>query len=236
MTSHDREPVLTIPRFSAIPFLRHGFGAAGWTEEDLRGWPGAARFSFVFLKQVHSDTVRFIDRDPGKTLEGDALVTNLPGLLLLIRTADCLPVLLIDERKRVVGAVHCGWRGTLKLILERAVRGMIERWGSSPADILAGLGPCISGDCYEVGAEVRESFAAAGFPGEIFRAAEGLGKKYFLDLRKANRQQLLRIGVPPANIFELGGCTHCDEKYHSYRRDRNTKARMISFIGIKKSV
>jgi len=236
MSKKDIEPFLTIPRFSAIPFIRHGFGTAGSTERDLRNREGGAGFRLVLLKQIHSEIVRFIDRLPQRKLEGDALVTERPGLLLIIKTADCLPVLIVDERRRVIAAVHCGWRGTLQLVLERAVQGMMERYGCRNADLLAGFGPCISGDCYEVGEEVRQSFVGAGFPAEIFRSREGGGNKYLLDLGEANRWQLQRLGVPAANIFRLDACTHCDKGYYSYRRDKNSKARMLSFIGISSSV
>ncbi len=97
---------------------------------------------------------------------------GLPGLLLIIKTADCLPVLLVDESRRVIAAVHCGWSGTLQLVLEKVVLGMMERYGCRNADLLAGFGPCIGGDCYEVGEDVRRGFAGAGFPAELFEPSK----------------------------------------------------------------
>src|SRR5512137_2325214 len=95
-------------------------------------------------------------------------MTNVPGLLLVIRTADCLPVLLVDEENRAVAAVHCGWRGTERRILEKTVKAMEGAYGSKPADMRAALGPCIGPACYEVGPEVRQAYLKAGFPASVF--------------------------------------------------------------------
>jgi YfiH family protein len=160
------------------------------------------------------------------------VVTGLPGILLIVKTADCLPVLLVDPGRRVVAAVHCGWKGTLARLLEKTVAVMSSRCGSHPASLLAALGPCIGADCYEVGPEVREHFLAAGFPSSLFRSLSGQRSRYLFDLRGANLYVLRRLGVPAQKIFSANVCTHCAPRLPSYRRDRQKAGRMLSFIGI----
>ncbi len=224
--------VITIPRFKRIPFLRHGFGSRDWQGKDFKKsgeWDG---FRPLFLKQVHSDIVHFIDEMPRRRLRGDALVTRLPGLLLVIKTADCLPVLLVDEKRCAIAAVHCGWRGTRLRVLERAIRGMQERYSVDPKSLLAAFGPCIDGGCYEVGEDVRGLYAAGGFPGALFKPLSTPSGRYLFDLRAAARLQVLGCGVRKENIFSLDICTHCHPDYPSYRRQKDDCGRMLSFIGI----
>src|SRR5512139_3860133 len=115
-------PFLVVPRLARVPGLVHGFGRAGWSERDFRAFAAARGLEPVIMRQLHSDVIHRLDEAPSERLEGDALITDVPGLLPVIRTADCLPVLLVDEANRAVAAVHCGWRGTEKRILEKAVR------------------------------------------------------------------------------------------------------------------
>jgi purine-nucleoside/S-methyl-5'-thioadenosine phosphorylase / adenosine deaminase len=224
--------VITIPRFDRIPFIHHGFGAGSWTERDLRDFAAGRGLKPILLNQVHSDTVHVIEEAPRKRIRGDAAITRQPGLLLVIRTADCLPVLLVETRKRVVAAVHCGWKGTAKRILEKVVLEMEERQGADPAAILAALGPCIGCSCYEVGEDVRSTFRKSGFPEFLFRPTAGRAGRYLFDLRSSNRLQLLELGVKADHIFGADICTHCDARYPSYRRDKDTCTRMLSFIGL----
>ncbi|MCU0244868.1 MAG: polyphenol oxidase family protein [Acidobacteria bacterium] len=145
---------LTVPRWLAVPGLVHGFGDGGWSEAGFAAFAAAKGMTPVVMRQVHGDAVVRLDGPPAAKPEGDALMTGVPGLLLVVRTADCLPVLLVDAERGAVAAVHCGWRGTQKRILEKAVLAMGEAYGSKPADMTAALGPCIGAACYEVGAEV----------------------------------------------------------------------------------
>src|SRR5512136_47828 len=182
----SRCPYLSVPRLAAVPGLVHGFGEARWSEADFLAFAEAQAMRPVIMHQLHSDIIHRLEQAPAKKLDGDALMTNVPGLLLVIRTADCLPVLLVDEANRAVAAVHCGWRGTEKRILEKAVRAMGEAYGSKPGEMLGALGPCIGPACYEVGPEVRAGFLRAGFPPTVFCPAPGREKKSLLDLREAN--------------------------------------------------
>ena len=166
--TENKSPFLTVSRFAAVPGLVHGFGDGRWSEADFLAFAASREMRPVVMRQLHSDTIHRLEAAPDRKLEGDALMTNVPGLLLVIRTADCLPVLLVDEKNRAVAAVHCGWRGTEKRILENAVRAMGEVYGSRPGEMLAALGPCIGAACYEVGPEVCTGFVRAGFPETLF--------------------------------------------------------------------
>jgi len=166
--TENKSPFLTVSRFAAVPGLVHGFGDGRWSEADFLAFAASREMRPVVMRQLHSDMIHRLEAAPDKKLEGDALMTSVPGLLLVIRTADCLPVLLVDEKNRAVAAVHCGWRGTEKRILEKAVRAMGEACGSKPGEMLAALGPCIGAACYEVGPEVRKGYLEAGFPASVF--------------------------------------------------------------------
>ena len=241
MTVNQR-PYLTVPRLDLLPGLVHGFGGARWSEADLLAFAAAKGLRPVIMHQLHSDIVHRLDEAPPEAkLEGDALMTNVPGSLLVVRTADCLPVLLLDEANRAVAAVHCGWRGTENRLLEKAVKAMGEAYGSKPGDLLAALGPCIGAACYEVGPEVREAFLRAGFPPSVFVErghvpgvhVPGLKSKYLLDLKAASRWLLDGLGFKKANVFDAGpACTHCEPRLLSYRRHPADPRRMYNFIGL----
>jgi len=244
----------TVPRLAEIAGLVHGFGGAGWSEADFLTFAASRGLEPVIMRQLHSDTVHHLGAAPAGKLEGDALLTNVPGLLLVIRTADCLPVFLVDANSRAVAAVHCGWRGTEKRILEKAARAMVRAYGSKSGALLAALGPCIGSACYEVGPQVREGFRRAGFPPSVFTEcperghvpsahvptslpvspAESPGgpEKSFLDLRAANVWLLREMGFKKENILDCGlACTHCEPHFLSYRRDPGESRRMYNFIG-----
>jgi YfiH family protein len=228
-----RTPYFIVPRLAKAGWLVHGFGRAGWGEEDLRTSAALQDFRPVIMHQLHSDIVHRLGGVPSGKLEGDALMTDVPGLLLVIRTADCLPVFLVDESLRAVAAVHCGWRGTRARILERTVRKMTQAYGTDPADLLAALGPCIGSACYEVGPEVREAFWSAGFPEDVFDSIPSRPAKARLDLRRANAWLLLGLGVKTPNIWTADSCTHCDPDLLSFRRNKGEPRRMCNFIGIR---
>jgi YfiH family protein len=190
---------------------------------------------------------------------GDGLVTDVPGQLLAIRTADCLPLLLVDAKKRAIGAFHAGWRGTLKRIAEKGV-GEMRRWfGSRPEDLHAAIGPCIHSCCFEVGEEVRDQFQSqfeyadalfteikendpiherypllflvARAPGHI---EPFLPVQIKLDLVEANRRQLLAAGVRPRRISASPLCTACHaDKLFSHRAEHGVTGRMMAVIGIR---
>jgi YfiH family protein len=145
---------------------------------------------------------------------------NTPGSYLTIRTADCIPILLVDERLRAVAAVHAGWRGTAQGIAGVAVRALGERFQSRPQDLLAAIGPGICGKCYEVGPEVASQFGLAG--------------RVKLDLTEVNRRQLMDAGLDSSRIFANAPCTFCcPGEFHSWRRDHVKTGRMVAAVAIR---
>jgi YfiH family protein len=180
------------------------------------------------LKQVHSDTVVRAGRETGCLGEGDALITDEPGLRLVIRTADCVPVLLADPERKAVAAVHAGWRGTAASVVAKTVERMRQEFGSAPEHLVAAIGPSIGACCYEVGPDVAERFTT-WFP-ELQSTA---GQPASINLSEANRQQLLQCGVTSARVIEAGLCTYCEyTEFHSFRRDKERSGRMESWIAI----
>ena len=168
------------------------------------------------LKQIHSAIV-LLGEQIGCAGEGDALVTARAGVAVSVRTADCYPILLADERNHAVAAVHAGWRGTAARIVIRTLEEMHRLYGTAAADVYAAIGPGIGECCYEVGADVALQFGLEA--GRI-------------DLAAINRRQLLDAGVAEHRVDVLGGCTKCDAHlFHSYRRDQLAAGRMVSYIG-----
>jgi polyphenol oxidase len=216
-------------------------------------WP------LITVRQIHSDIIRFVDSPAESPLAGDGLITNTPGLLLGIQAADCLPIMLVDPKRRAIGVFHAGWRGTVKRIVEKGVGEMRRRFGTRPRDLKAAIGPGIHGCCYEVGAEVRETFESQ-FPygAKLFHEVEQsdparekypmlfltarppghsvFPKKIFLDLVEANRQQLLAVGVPAKSIEASPLCTNCrPDLLFSYRAEKGRTGRMMAVVGIAAS-
>jgi polyphenol oxidase len=237
-------------------------GAVEWdtrenVEENkrrLQSALGADDLTLVSLHQIHSDVVRAFPSVPTKPHKGDALTTDHPGLLLNVRTADCAPVLVVDPKKRVVAAIHAGWRGTLRRIVVKTIGHMQMQFKCRPQDLLAAIGPTIGGCCYEVGTEVAAAFAAkfanaAEFFDELRTGDEPNPlqwlnmmppgrqpppKKVLLNLPKANRMQLLDAGVRPQNIFASELCTACRADFlFSHRKEHARSGRLMSVIGIR---
>jgi polyphenol oxidase len=179
--------------------------------------------SLARLNQIHSSLV--VQAIPGAVLEGDALVTNQTNVALVIETADCYPVLLEDSVNGVIGAAHCGWRGTVGKILEHTLQEMLEL-GAELEHVRAAIGPGICFEHYSVGLEVREQFLNAGFPERILEPNDQLWK---LDLSAANAWLLEAYGVPKNQIWQSSACSTAPE-FFSYRRDAGKTGRMWSVI------
>lgn len=215
---------------------------------------GASQLSLVALKQFHSDVVCDFDSVPGEACSGDASITATPNLLLGIQTADCVPILLVDTKTRAIAAVHAGWRGTLQRIVEKTIGHMTMQFGTRSGNLLAAIGPAIGGCCYEVGTEVAAAFLSqfAHAPdwfdelrtGDEPNPLQWLNqfppghqpppKNVRLDLRKANRTQLIAAGVNPQNIFVNELCTACQpDLLFSYRKAGKESGRMMAAIGIR---
>ena len=151
--------------------------------------------------------------------EGDALLENTPGRLVAVKTADCIPILLVDPRLRAVAAVHAGWRGTAQRIAAHAVEEMQKKFSSRPEDLYAAIGPGIGKCCYQVGPDVSSQFA------------EFADSNRHVDLSAANQRQLADCGV--LHIYSAQLCTMCNDEFHSYRRDKQQAGRMLSVVGIR---
>ncbi len=187
--------------------------------------------------QTHGTEVRVIDESfltlpdavQAERLEGvDALVTDRTGVCLCISTADCVPVLCFDTRRRVVAAAHAGWRGTVQRIVARTLRMMAERYGTNPNDVAACIGPSISQEAFEVGDEVYNRFRDEGFPMERIAVHRD---KWHIDLWEANRLQLLSAGVSAQNIAVSGICTwQNNADFFSARRQGIASGRILSGI------
>ena len=189
--------------------------------------------------QTHSTNVAYVDR-PDLTredLEGvDALVTDLLGVAIGIRTADCIPVLLYDPVHRAIGAAHSGWRGTVNMISKKTVLEMCRLFGSHPEDIRAVIGPGIGYDSFQVGEEVALTFKESGFPIDrvwSFRGARKEGTMeggHHLDLKECVRHSLIECGVAGGNISVSDIDTYIDERFYSARRDGSSCGRNINAI------
>ena len=181
----------------------------------------------VFPKQVHGDGIweaRGLEAAHIGGHEADAVVTAVPGLPVAVRTADCLPVLIADPVRKVVAAVHAGWRSTQADIVQKTIRFMHRKWLVKPSDLKVVLGPCIRPASYEVGEEFLSIF-----PGDVI-TKEG---RHFLDLASANRRRLLASGVRSENIFDCGLDTFTAPDFFSFRRDGEKAGRMLSVILIR---
>ena len=191
--------------------------------------------------QVHGSRVAVIDR-PETTkeeLEGyDAFVTNLPGVAIGVRTADCVPILLYGPKNRTIAAIHSGWKGTVQMISRKVIGILEDKYGTKPSDILAAIGPCIGPDSFQVGEEVAAVFKDAGFPMDrIWQFMGPKGKKpmeggHHINLPEACRWTLLEAGVPEDNIQICGLDTYRDPSFYSARREGIECGRNINAIKI----
>ena len=250
----------------------------GFTDSDDRETVAANRGLFVAaasegkqilglvtLRQIHSSLIRRVSakdiRDNGMSavLKGDGLMTDEPGVLLGIQTADCIPVLVADRKQRAVAAFHAGWRGTLARIVENGVGRMRLEFGSRPEDLIASIGPGIGQCCYSIGEEVREQFESQFlYASDLFREVydsdpvrqkypmlfltarapghSDIGPSMHLDLAEANRRQLLAAGLRKGAIFLTGQCTGCrTDRFFSHRTERGFTGRMMSVIGVARA-
>ncbi len=210
------EVFLHCPELAALG-IEHGFGT--------RLSRDAVLAESVQAKQVHGTDVLRAPLDEPEA-RADALWTSAPGLAVAVRTADCVPILLVDQRFRGVAAVHAGWRGSAARIAARAVAVLCGGIGARPAELCAAIGPHIGACCYEVDQPVVQ---AIGDP-DVFAPARP-GHAY-LDLFELNRRQLVQAGLVAESISSVRGCTSCDARFESHRRDR-AAGRMLHYVRMK---
>lgn len=186
------------------------------------------------LHQVHGNVVHAVERGcDGLRPTGDGLVTAAPGVVLAILTADCVPILMVDDEGTVAGAFHAGWRGALKSIAGAGVAAMVKL-GAAPQRIQAALGPAIGACCFEVDRELAERFADE-LPGADRHRRPGQPGKALLDLKGIIGDQLIEAGLRPQAINSLGPCTRCaSDRYFSRRANRGKITGLqLSYIGFK---
>jgi YfiH family protein len=214
----------------------------------------------VTLRQIHSSVLVLGapgDASRQSPWKGDGLMTDEPGLLLGVQTADCIPVLVADRKRHVVAAFHAGWRGTVKRIVESGIGRMRMEFGSRPEDLIAAIGPGVGPCCYAVGDEVLSSFESQfAYADELFHEVydtdpvrtrypmlfltqrapghSNIGPSLHVNLVEANRRQLLAAGLKANSIHSTGGCTSCHrELFFSHRASQGHAGRMMSVIGIR---
>jgi YfiH family protein len=194
---------------------------------------GICRQDLVSPHQVHSTAVHVVGKDERGQVcpETDALVTATPGVVLMLRFADCVPIVLYDPARRVVGLAHAGWRGTVGGIAGRTVHTMVSDLGCCPENILAGVGPSIGPCCYEIGQDVADAVSGV-FPGPDDLLERKSNGRWHLDLWAANRRQLADAGVQTIEI--AGMCTACHTgEWFSHRAEDGKTGRLGVLVGLR---
>ncbi len=217
--TRSTEIIISPELFEGLPvkafFTGKGLGA---DTERIISTVGLKVESVYMPFQKHTSHV--IDVDSALTpAVADAAITKKNGLMLAVQVADCVPILIYDRQRQVIGAVHAGWRGTASGILMNAIKAMVNRYSSSPSDLLIALGPSIRGCCYIVGYEVISAVKKTTGSAEYIFTRHG---KYYIDLPSANRHQAITMGVLDENIWLSGICTCCEhDRFYSYRYSKD---------------
>jgi len=184
--------------------------------------------SIVTTGQVHGTEIALVTA-PGNLDGYDALITHVRGLFVGIMTADCYPILIHDPRTGASGAAHAGWQGAAGRIAEKSVNAMRDAFGTRPEDCLAWVGTGISGEHYEIGAEV-----AARFDKRYLKPSPSGEGRQLLDLSAANRDQLIEAGIPSSQVQCSEFCSYRDaDRFYSYRRDNGKTGRMLALVGVR---
>ena len=228
----------------ALSEVAHHFFTDGSLElrNSDEEWAAVAKLANVdrehllLLRQVHGRTVAVAEADrTGRwhAPEADAIVSRDPSSALVVRVADCAPILIADRTTGAVAAVHAGWRSTMQRIVAAALESMNAQFGSDPANLVAAMGPSLGRCCGEMGEEVVEAFRAAGHPDRDLERwfQRAPGQKPHFDLWLSNRDQLERAGVPASQIFGADLCTRTHSaRFHSYRAAGPEAGRMAAVI------
>ena len=228
---------LNFPVLDEYDFILHGFIIKSQASPGKK-IPKPERFfeelihptrPVVSLQQVHQDGCIVISAKDKikKRYEGDAILTDRKDLLISIQVADCVPIFLVEEKRKVIGLIHAGWKGTLLGIARNTLVMARSRLNCSPGKFTVMFGPSIRDCCYRVSDDV-----VILFDDKFSRRSARRGRR--LDLIGINMQQLLSCGIKKDRMFTTGSCTVCDkELFHSYRREKEKAGRMIGFLGLK---
>lgn len=238
-------PVITVPAFASarsgvrhfFGTRRHGTGLCLTVGMPVRGVEGTARSAWLLsVKQVHGTDALIVDRpfEAGDRFDGgwDALMTDQPGIMIAVRTADCVPILIHDARRRVVSAIHAGWRGAVDGIVPKTLALMQQRFGSDPESLRISIGPSAGVCCYEVDRPVLEPLERSVSSWETV-LRDRRGDKARLDLKALIRTQVRGCGIRPEYITTVNLCTMCHaDLFFSYRREGKVAGTMVSAIGL----
>ncbi|MCK9274420.1 MAG: peptidoglycan editing factor PgeF [Syntrophales bacterium] len=225
--------IITSRDLAMYDFLCHGFGTRSVNHKQnfcKKDFPYAPERLFT-ATQVHGNKVVVIDNtSQKKPICCDGMVTMNSQIALAVRTADCIPILILDPVKKIIGAVHAGWRGTVLGITAKAIEVLVREFYSDPADIKAAIGPSIGPCCYEVDNSVFEAVTDEKLKKEIFSKSRNRGR-LMMDLRKANLIQMKERGMMEANIVIVPLCTAChNDLFFSYRKEGSKAGRQLNFI------
>lgn len=199
---------------------------------------GITQEKLVTVKQVHGSDILVIDEPNDDVnhflgIEGDAIITNQPGIMIGVCVADCVPILLCDPEKKIIAAVHAGWKGTAAKLASKTVAGMKSLFECSPRKLQALIGPSIGKCCYEVDGPVKQAFVQNELDWAAYSEATAEGT-WRLDLAAANHALLTAAGIPASQIQVSGMCVCCHrELFFSYRRDGVETGRQMGFIMLK---
>jgi YfiH family protein len=234
--------VITVPAFaSARDGVRHFFGTRRHADSlaieagvPSRHFVAKGHSWLLSVKQVHGTDVLVVDRPLTESDQfpggWDALVTDQPGVTVAVRTADCVPVLVHDPGRRVVAAIHAGWRGAVAGIVPKTMELMASRFGSMRLDLRVSIGPSAGPCCYEVDDPVLEHLRV-GLPDWQSVVQDYRGHKARLDLKALIRRQVEELGVSALSVSAVNLCTICnDQLFYSYRREGRVNGTMVSGI------
>jgi YfiH family protein len=207
-------------------------------EENRRRFCRAVGFGdnpVAELKQHHTTDIIRVDENLPLNVNGDGLITNMPGIVLTTYYADCVPLLLCDPVKGVIANCHAGWRGTVRNMAGIAVQKMVTEYGCNPRDIIAGIGPSISQKNFEVGPEVAQEFNnLLPFSEDFVYNSDNKPNKFYIDLWGINRHSFIKAGIPEENIETARMCTFDDEThFYSHRRNGKARGSLAAFIALE---
>jgi hypothetical protein len=216
-----------IPGFDSLPVVC-GISDRHIGHDDFLKSLGVIKARLARMQQVHAAKVVKVGArtDLSREIaEADAAITDVRGIALSVRTADCLPVLFYDPENEAIGAAHAGWRGTRERICPGVVGMMVSAFGTDPSKLVVGFGPALRQCCYEVNSEFL-----VHFPGSVVKMAH----KHYFDMVGENAGQLISAGVSSKNIYDCGICTSCmNGDFFSYRREKDAAGRMLTVIMLK---
>jgi polyphenol oxidase len=239
--------------FDSLNFSAQKGDSVGNVDQNFRIFAerlGINSQQIITCHQIHGDGVVIVSDRPNRPPEADAIISTVPTVYPAVKTADCVPLLLVDPVQMISAAIHVGWRGAVLRIARKVLRLLNSRFKSNPGDLIAGLGPAIGKCCYQVDGKVLEPFRE-NFPeaerfiipvGPALLPATDSGelsvsensRKAFLDLPGVARFELISGGIPESNVYSADLCTACrSDLFFSHRRDKGLTGRHIAVTGFK---